>query len=114
MKIKDISFGEITIDGEKYGKDVVIDNGSVKKRDKAASKKYSERFGHTPLSPDENIPWNCKCLVIGTGQSSGLPVMDEVRAIAVQKGVELVMMSTREAVRHINDPHTNLILHLTC
>jgi hypothetical protein len=32
MKIKDISFGEITIDGEKYGKDVVIDNGSVKKR----------------------------------------------------------------------------------
>lgn len=114
MIVKNISFGAITIDGETYGKDVIIDNGSVKKRDKAESKKYSNRFGHTPLSMDENIPWNCKRLVIGAGHSSSLPVMDEIRDIAIQKGVELVVMSTPEAVKHINDPHTNLILHLTC
>jgi hypothetical protein len=86
----------------------------VKKRNKAASKIYSDRFGHTPLSPDENIPWDCKRLIIGMGHSSALPVMDEVRDIAVKKGVELLTMSTREAVLHINDPNTNLILHLTC
>lgn len=114
MIVKNISFGAITIDGETYGKDVIIDNGSVNKRDKAESKKYSNRFGHTPLSMDENIPWNCKHLVIGAGHSSSLPVMDEIRDIAVQKNVELVVMSTPEAVKHINDPHTNLILHLTC
>jgi hypothetical protein len=114
MKVKDISFGAITIDGETYRKDLIIDNGSIKKRDKAASKKYSDRFGHTPLSLEENIPWNCKRLVIGMGHSSSLPVMDEVRELAAQKSVELIMMSTREAVRHINDPETNLILHLTC
>jgi hypothetical protein len=114
MKIKSLSFGSITIDRETYLKDVIIDNGSIKKRKKAASKKYSEIFGHTPLSPDENIPWNCRRLIIGTGHSSSLPVMDEVYDIAVSKGVELVIMSTPEAIKHINDPHTNLVLHLTC
>ncbi len=114
MIVKNLSFGSITIDGEIYGKDVIIDNGSIKKRKKAESKKYSSMFGHTPLSPDENIPWNCKHLIIGTGHSSSLPVMDEVYNIAVRKGVDLVILSTPEAIKHINDPQTNFILHLTC
>ena len=114
MKIKNLSFGSITIDGETYVKDVIIDNGSVRKRKKAESKKYKDKFGHTPLSPDENIPWNCKCLIIGTGHSSSMPVMREVYNIASRKGVELRIMSTLEAIKHINDRNTNFILHLTC
>ena len=114
MKVKNLSFGSINIDGETYVKDVIINNGSIKKRKKAESKKYSDRFGHTPLSLDENIPWNCKHLIIGTGHGSSLPVMDEVCDIAIRKGVKLAIMSTPEAIKHINDPHTNFILHLTC
>jgi hypothetical protein len=114
MKVKNILFGSITIDGETYGKDLVIDNGLIRKRRKAESKKYRDRFGHTPLSPDENIPWKCKHLIIGSGHSSRLPVMEEVYDIAVSKGVELVIMTTPEAIKHINDADTNLILHLTC
>jgi len=114
MKVNSLSFGSINIDGEIYNKDVIIDHGIVKKRKKSESKKYSDRFGHTPLSPDENIPWDCKHLIVGTGHSSSLPVMDEVFEIAGHKNVELITMSTPEAVRHINDPDTNLILHLTC
>jgi hypothetical protein len=114
MKVKNLSFGSVDIDGDTYLKDVVIDNGSVKKRKKSESKKYRDRFGHTPLSADENIPWNCKRLIIGAGHSSSLPVMDEVYDIASGKGVELVIMSTPEAIKHINDPYTNFILHLTC
>ena len=114
MIVKNLAFGSITIDGETYWKDLIIDNGSIKKRKKAESKKYRDMFGHTPLSPDENIPWKCKRLIIGTGHSSSLPVMDEVHDIAIHKDVELVIMSTPEAIKHINDPQTNLILHLTC
>ena len=114
MIVNNLSFGSITIDGETYSKDVVINKGSIKKRKKTESKKYSDRFGHTPLSKEENIPWNCIRLIVGTGHSSSLPIMDEVRDIAVRKDVELIIMSTPEAVEHINDPHTNLILHLTC
>ncbi|MGD0340921.1 MAG: MTH938/NDUFAF3 family protein [Bacteroidales bacterium] len=114
MTVNDLSFGSITIDGETYDKDVIIDNGSVKKRKKAESKKYREMFGHTPLSSDENIPWKCKYLIIGAGHSSSLPVMDEVYNIATRKGVEMAIMSTPEAIKHINNPHTNFVLHLTC
>ncbi len=114
MVINDLSFGSVTIDGETFGKDVVIDNGAVKKRNKAESKKYSGIYGHTPLSPDENIPWNCKCLIVGAGHSSSLPIMDELYNIARRKDVKLLIMSTPEAIKHVNDPNTNLILHLTC
>lgn len=114
MTVNDLSFGSITIDGITYVKDVVIENGTVYKRNKKESKKYSDRFGHTPLSPDENIPWNCKHLIVGTGHSSYMTVMDEVYDIANRKGVNLFTMSTPEAIKHVNDPYTNLILHLTC
>jgi hypothetical protein len=114
MIVNELSFGTINIDGESYSKDLIIDNGAIKKRDKESSKKYSEKYGHTPLSTDENIPWNCRRLIVGTGQSSALPVMEEVRDLAAQKGVELRMMSTPDAVKHLNDPFTNFILHLTC
>lgn len=86
MKVKNLSFGSITIDGETYNKDVIIDGGSIKKRKKAESKKYRDMFGHTPLSPDENIPWDCKRLIVGAGHSSSMTVMDEVFDIAVRKG----------------------------
>ncbi len=114
MVVTELSFGSITIDGETYHEDVVIKNGLVKKRKKGESKKYRDMFGHTPLSADENIPWKCRHLVVGTGHSSSLPVMKEVYDIALKKGVELLAMSTPEAVKHIYDPGTNLILHLTC
>jgi hypothetical protein len=114
MIVKNLSFGSITIDGKTYEKDLIIDNGLVKKRKKAKSKKYSNMFGHTPLSSDENVPWKCRRLVIGTGHSSSLPIMEEVYKIAQRKGVELLVLSTPEAIKHINDPNTNFILHLTC
>ena len=114
MKVKSLSFGSIDIGGEIYEKDIVIDHGQIAKRKKSASKKYRDMFGHTPVSADENLPWDCKVLIIGTGQSESLPVMDNVKEAAVSKGVELRLMSTPEAVKHLNDASTNFILHLTC
>ena len=58
MKFQQFSFGQIRIDGIEYGYDVVIDRGKVGKRKKKASKKFREAFGHTPLSLEEEIPWD--------------------------------------------------------
>lgn len=114
MVVSSLSFGSVTIDGEKWDNDVIIENGTVRKRKKSESKKYRERFGHTPLSTDENIPWKCKKLIVGAGHSSAMPVMEEVKAKAAEKGIQLVVMSTPEAIKHLNDPDTNFVLHLTC
>ena len=67
MDFQKFSFGSIRIDGIAYNHDVVIDRGEVRKRKKKPSKEFRDVFGHTPISPKEAIPWNCRKLVIGTG-----------------------------------------------
>jgi hypothetical protein len=67
MRFDKFSFGSIRIDGSTYEHDVIIDRGEVHKRKKKPSKKFREEFGHTPLSIEEEIPWKCRQLIIGTG-----------------------------------------------
>jgi hypothetical protein len=77
MRFEAFSFGSICIDGTTYAYDVVIDRGRIRKRKKKPSKRFRDRFGHTPLSIEEEIPWKCRRLVIGTG-TGALPVMEKV------------------------------------
>ena len=116
MRIDRFTFGSIQIDGVDYGHDFVIVRGRVRKRKKNASKPFRDAFGHTPLSVEEDIPWDCRRLVVGTGASGALPVMDEVAAAAARREVTLVTVPTREAIRVLEaDPEdTNAILHVTC
>ena len=86
MKAELISFGLIDIDGHRFDHDVVVERDGVRKRKKGPSKAYRDRFGHTPLSVDEDIPWTGSRLIIGTGYSGQLPVMDEVYEAARRRG----------------------------
>jgi hypothetical protein len=116
MRIDGFTFGSIRIDGVVYEHDVVIARGRVRKRKKKASKPHRDAFGHTPLSIEEDIPWDCRRLVVGTGAGGALPVMDEVTAEAARREVTLVTVPTREAITVLEaEPEdTNAILHVTC
>jgi hypothetical protein len=117
MKAKWIAFGEIEVKGQRYAHDIVIEAGVVQKRHKKPSKAYRSEFGHTPLSPDEAIPWGGSRLIIGTGQSGRLPIMPAVREEADRRGVEIVALPTEEALRLIRDLDARdlyAILHVTC
>ena len=117
MRIEDFSFGSIQIDAETYEHDVVIDRGEIKKRKKKPSKKFRDKFGHTPLSIEEKIPWKCRNLFIGTGVAGALPVMDEVKREAEKRGVEILILPTPKAIERLNKAYTddtNAILHVTC
>jgi hypothetical protein len=115
MKFQQFSFGQIRIDGIEYGYDIVIDRGEILKRKKKPSQKFRDSFGHTPLSLEEEIPWKCRRLVIGTGIGA-LPVMDEVRREAERRKVELIILPTEEAIEVLKRraENTNAILHGTC
>jgi hypothetical protein len=115
MRFEGFSFGSILINGTSYEHDVVIDRGKIRKRDKKPSKKFRDTFGHTPLSAEEDIPWKCRRLVIGTG-TGALPVMNEVKQEARRHEVELVIVPTRDAIKILQEEpaHTNAILHVTC
>ena len=59
MRFDKFSFGSIQIDGSTYEHDVIIDRGEIRKRKQKPSKKFRDQFGHTPLSIEEEIPWQC-------------------------------------------------------
>jgi len=115
MRFEAFSFGSIRIDGVTYDHDVIIDRGEIQKRKKKPSKKFRGKFGHTPLSAEEQIPWKCRRLVIGTG-AGALPVMDEVKQEARRRNVELRILPTVEAIELLKaaGADTNAILHVTC
>lgn len=115
MRFEECSFGSIRIDSVTYEHDVVIDRGEVRKRKKKPSKKFRQAYGHTPLSLEEEIPWNCKRLVVGTG-TGALPVMDEVKREAKRRKIKLVVLPTVEAIENLKheSEQTNAILHVTC
>ena len=114
-RFEEFSFGSIRIDGITYEHDVVIDQGNIRKRNKKPSKKFRDTYGHTPLSVDEDIPWKCERLVVGTG-TGALPVMDEVKREARRRKIKLDILPTAEAIRTLQEAteQTNAILHVTC
>ena len=116
MRFEGFSFGSLGIDGKTYEHDVVIDRGEIRKRKKQPSKQFREQFGHTPLSVEEDIPWKCSQLVVGTGAYGRLPVMQEVRDKAERKKITLLILPTTKAIEVLNrNPKgTNVILHVTC
>ena len=59
---------------------------------KKASKPLRDRYGHTPLSLLEPIPWDCRLLVVGTGAEGALPIEDAVFDEADRRGVELIAL----------------------
>jgi len=67
------------------------------------------------LSVEEEIPWKCKRLVIGSG-TGALPVMEEVKREAKRRKIKLVVLPTAEAIEKLRQEseQTNAILHVTC
>jgi hypothetical protein len=115
MHFEGFSFGSIRIDGVSYEHDVVIDRGKVRRRKKKPSKRFRDLFGHTPVSVEEEIPWKCRQLVIGTG-GGALPVMPEVKLEAKRRKIDLLVLPTEQAIGVLKkEPaKTNAILHVTC
>ncbi len=116
MEFTGYSFGSVRIDGVIYDHDLIIDRGKIRKRKKAASRKFRSAYGHTPLSVAEDIPWRCRRLLIGTGAEGALPVMEQVRDEARRRKVDLVVLPTAQAIGVLTETttDTNAILHLTC
>ena len=116
MRFTEYSFGSVRVDGVTYDHDLIIDRGKIRKRKKAASKRFRGASGHTPLSIAEDIPWHCRRLVIGTGADGALPVMKQVHDEARRRKVALVVLPTAQAIGVLTGTtkDTNAVLHVTC
>jgi len=95
MRFEAFSFGSIRIDGVTHEHDVIIDQGQVHKRKKKPSQKFRKDFGHTLLSIEEDIPWRCRRLIIGT-ETGALPAMNKVKQEAKRRKIKLFILPTVE------------------
>jgi hypothetical protein len=111
------SFGTIVVGGERYDHDVLIEGGRVRPRAKGPSRSERSRYGHTPLTAGEDIPWSQPRLVVGTGASGRLPITPELWDEARTRGVELIAVPTAEAcelLQSVADSEVFAVLHVTC
>ena len=117
MDVQLLGFGSIKVDdGQAYEHDIVIDRGAVRKRSKKPSKPYRDRFGHTPLSADEELPWGDAVDHRHRAYGS-LPIMPEVMAEAAPRSIDLVAVPTDQACRLIaglKRREVRAVLHVTC
>jgi hypothetical protein len=117
MDCRLVSFGQIEIDGELFDHDVVIEEGHIRRRKKGPSKRRRAEYGHTPLTPDETIPWSAPLLIVGTGANGQLPITKDFYREAKYRRVDVVARPTTEAcvLLAAADPKSvAAILHVTC
>jgi hypothetical protein len=117
MDVSLVRFGVLEVEGQTYEHDVVIDGGKVSKRHKKPSKRYPQAYGHTPLSADEYLPWHGTDLIIGTGTSGCLPVMDTVFKEGERRRIRVVALPTDQACALLRDRSPgdcHAVLHSTC
>jgi hypothetical protein len=117
MECRLVSFGQIEIDGRRFDHDVVIEKGRIRRRKKGPSKRRRAEYGHTPLTPDEAIPWSARKVIVGTGANGALPITKDFYREAADRGIEVVARPTAEACELLGKAGRNgvaAILHVTC
>jgi hypothetical protein len=113
-RIESYRFGNITIDGTTYTRDVII-------RPEGVLADWWRKEGHS-LHPDDlegALDPRPDVLVIGCGASGALKVPDETRRWITQQGIELVELPTGAAWWRYNElamSGSRVVagLHLTC
>lgn len=112
MRIDSYDFGEITIDGKKYGKDVIITPSEVKS--------WWRIKGHEVCAEDLKLleTEDFELLVIGTGYYGAVKVLSEVEGWVKRRGADLIVLPTKEACDLYNKESKKkkvvAALHLTC
>ena len=117
--INSTKFGEIAIDGKKYGQ-VLIIGGAVFERDE---EKLRELFSTTHQIGDWEIEQllkgNPEVVIVGTGQSGVLQVEEMFLEQMRRAGIKVVAAITPEAIKVYNEKakqgkKINALIHTTC
>lgn len=111
MKIEEISFGSIKIDGITYKNDIII-------TPKGIIPNWWRKEGHKVFWEDlsslnfEGI----KYLIIGTGWSEALKIQDDLKEKMLELGIKIISKNTSKVLKEYENFKNSgiLALHLTC
>ena len=112
-KIDSYQFGLIVVNGRKYTSDIIIFPDSVRDN-------WGRKAGHQLYLDDiaEVLTGSPEVLVVGTGSSSLMEVLPEVRQVVEAQGIELIVEATDRACHTYNQfcrsRRAVAALHITC
>lgn len=116
--IEKSGFGSITVDGERFGHDVLIRlSGEVKKRKKKLSKEvHGTSHILSRLEAEHIYEKGAAKLIIGSGQDGMLTLSKEAEEYFARKRCPVVLLPTPEAVSAWNASKGAVIglFHITC
>ena len=116
--IDETEFGSITIDGTKFEHDVIIRlSGQVKKRKKKLSKAVYGTSHTVSLDEAKHVyEKRADRLIVGTGQYGALQFSDEAEAYFQDKGCNVDLLLTPDAIDAWNQAQGAVIglFHVTC
>lgn len=117
-RIDGTRFGSITIEGETFGRDVLIRlSGEVKKRKKKLSKTVYGTSHVVSLEEAKHVyQKGAERLIIGTGQSGLVELSEEAAGHFRRKGCRVELLPTRQAIEAWNEAEGAVIglFHVTC
>jgi hypothetical protein len=117
-RIDGTRFGSITIEGEAFGRDVLIRlSGDVKKRKKKLSKAVYGTSHVVSLAEAKHVyEKGAERLIIGTGQSGLVELSGEAADYFQRKGCRVELSPTPEAIEAWNAAEGAVIglFHITC
>jgi len=106
-------FGNITIDGKKFTKDLIIFPEKI-------NANWRRKIGHLLSEDDiaEILDYKPEVLIIGTGASGLMKVDDRTKEKLRSLGIEFIIKKTSDAVAEYNriykEKNVICALHLTC
>jgi hypothetical protein len=118
VKILETTFGSITIGGQTYQHDVVIEpDGAVRKRKKKLSKRVYGTSHQVSRDEIENVyTQGARLLIVGTGQYDQLRLSQEAQDYLDEQECEAVLLATPDAMERWNETEGQAIglFHITC
>ena len=116
--INGTKFGSITVEGISYDYDIVIKmTGEIRKRKKKLSKSVFGTSHKVSVEEAKSIyEKGAEGIIIGNGQYGSLSLSHEAMKYFEERGCEVFITPTPEAVKKWNKEENNLIamFHVTC
>ncbi|AEC51010.1 hypothetical protein PNA2_0092 [Pyrococcus sp. NA2] len=118
MKVEEVKFGLVKIDGKEFTHDIVIyPSGRIKRRKKEISKrKHGTSHKLDPEELKEYLSEDFDVLLVGTGIYGMLSLLPESRELVKEK--EIIERPTKEALKLLEnlrkEKRVLAIIHVTC
>ncbi len=117
-EITQVSYGEVTVNGRTYGRDIYISvTGKVKKRDDDLAK---DNYGSTHTVGPRELEKVCRggpeVLFVGAGKSNKVELTEDARRFLAQRSIKVAIEPTVKAVESYNRSKLRkaTLLHVTC